>query len=900
MRAHGIGDEIGNIDDDDPASDWEDRGNVPAKQRMYALRTNPNRLKSCRVCENCGKEFSSWKSFLEHGKCSSDDAESLVSSPPRSDCGGEERRGCQQWSKRKRSFRAKVGSFNSMCPSSEDDDIAATCLVMLSNARVDPLAADQPEESCASASKEEERRNPVAFIPPLSTRTPPEKAKGVAKGMFECKACKKVFNSHQALGGHRASHKKVKGCFAARLDHIVDDGLADDDVITQEEFLLPSKSTSSFLLEHSPISPVGGASKRKSKVHECSICHRIFSSGQALGGHKRCHWITSNSPETSSLAKFHQFHDHHQIDHNHIHQKPKFSKSDTLDLNLPATTIAGDDLTGIRRDPRNPLSFEVSTEIHLQSWIDVDAEGKKRITAIERTPFRMLFKSFWKKEDVVLKKFKKVDDNVIDVIKSYDFHAKGFKLGGKTYDIRDSDVTLIFGIKSRTKKVDVSYGKKQESPFVQRRFLNMSRMSVKSLREALGDALEGTMIVDVEDAFVALVEDLEMMNSYAWSNAVASTLTTLIQSSLGSPENVTGCVFLLWKKFVSKTPSMGLINVEEKADEEVIANPKAQRVNHNELKSISKEEMKLIHNYEEKDALDIEENLKTREDEDHVAEALGDDQPLKDFIDLGKLERVQKENKRLKSENMALVEELKKMRETMQKTQEDQEAKTKEIMEKMSNTKKEMEKLRKEFEVLDSENKQLVERIEENVVHAATQAFASKEMPHVKGVEQEQNFRIQTTLKETLVVIEPLQISMVKKIKIKIKVAICKLLDENDKCLLSKIYNLETIDAIIWSGTGNGVYVTLHDVDAILRNGDTANNVIDSFVEMLQIEQQAKKPEKNKSFFFSSLYWLAGKSTSNLSYGSMSRALNPRPKLSSSLTEVGLAHLRVLTWTSPL
>ncbi|GMP61956.1 hypothetical protein CsSME_00024234 [Camellia sinensis var. sinensis] len=169
----------------------------------------------------------------------------------------------------------------------------------------------------------------------------------------------------------------------------------------------------------------------------------------------------------------------------------------------------------------------------------------------------MLFKSFWKK-DVVLKKFKKVDDNVMDVIKSYDFHAKGFKLGGKTYDIRDSDVTLIFGIKSRTKKVDVSYGKKQESPFVQRRFLNMSRMSVKSLREALGDALEGTMIVDVEDAFVALVEDLEMMNSYAWSNAVASTLTTLIQSSLGSPENVTGCVFLLCTGYASTLPAFNL------------------------------------------------------------------------------------------------------------------------------------------------------------------------------------------------------------------------------------------------------------------------------------------------------------------------------------------------------
>ncbi|CAL5440261.1 unnamed protein product [Camellia sinensis] len=594
---------------------------------------------------------------------------------------------------------------------------------------------------------------------------------------------------------------------------------------------------------------------------------------------------------------------------------------------------------------------------------------KRHITALERTPFGMLFKCFWKKDDVVLKKFKKVGDNVMDVIKSYDFHAKGFKLGGKTCDIRDSDVTLIFGIKSGMKKVDVTYGKKQESPFVQRRFRNMSRISVKSLREALGDALEGTTRVDVEDvarimclfvvatlllpttgltvgwAFVALVKDLEMMNSYAWSTAIASTLTTSIHSSLRSSENVTGCVLLLLvilvmrayyphstsrKKFVSKAPSMGLINIEEKANEEVIANTKARRgVNHNELKPISREEMALICNDDEEDALeieenleteedaldmeenletkedalDMEENLETEEDEDHVAEALGDDQPLKDFINL------QKENRRLKSENMALVEELKKMREIMQKIEDDQEAKTKETMEKMSNTEKEMEKLRKEIEVLESENKQLVEQIEENAVHAATQGFASKEMPHAEGVEQEQNIGIQSTLKESPIVVEPLQTSMVRKIKIKArkkkemfdfecepreakkkkttkqaievmlkevicvdnlslsqakpvervlfpnKAAICKLLDENDKCLLNKIYNLETTDAIIWSGTGNGVYVTLHDVDAILRDGDTANNVIDSFIEMLEIEQQVKKPEKNKSFFFSSLCW---------------------------------------------
>ncbi|KAG5042159.1 hypothetical protein JHK87_006074 [Glycine soja] len=364
MRAHGIGDESGHMDDDDQASDWEDRlgGNVPpSNKRMYALRTNPNRLKSCRVCENCGKEFLSWKSFLEHGKCTSEDAESLVSSPGSDaddgDIGGGGRRGCG-WSKSKRSLRTKVGSFNYNCPSSEEEDLA-NCLMMLSNAIVDPLVAE-PEESCASASKEEEqRRNSMNFIAPLSYKANynnnlvDNKTKGVAKGLFECKACKKVFNSHQALGGHRASHKKVKGCFAARLDNL-DDNLMEDDVITHEEFF-PTKSNSTLQFDHGSSNPsLASSSKRKSKVHECSICHRSFSSGQALGGHKRCHWITSNAPDTSTLTRFQQFQEH-------LDQIPKFDTSSEpldlkLDLNLPA--------------PSNDLARRnVNTEFYLQPWV---------------------------------------------------------------------------------------------------------------------------------------------------------------------------------------------------------------------------------------------------------------------------------------------------------------------------------------------------------------------------------------------------------------------------------------------------------------------------------------------------------------------------------------------------
>ncbi|KAK4788466.1 hypothetical protein SAY86_019785 [Trapa natans] len=29
---------------------------------------------------------------------------------------------------------------------------------------------------------------------------------------YKCLSCRKVFSSHQALGGHRASHKNIKGC----------------------------------------------------------------------------------------------------------------------------------------------------------------------------------------------------------------------------------------------------------------------------------------------------------------------------------------------------------------------------------------------------------------------------------------------------------------------------------------------------------------------------------------------------------------------------------------------------------------------------------------------------------------------------------------------------------------
>ncbi|OVA03099.1 zinc finger protein [Macleaya cordata] len=103
---------------------------------------------------------------------------------------------------------------------------------------------------------------------------------------YQCESCKKVFKSYQALGGHRANHKKINGC-------------------------IPS-STSKAETQNG--SNAGG----DRRIHKCPICFRIFRSKQALGGHKRIHisdLATATTTTTSNSAKF---------------------KDNLIDLNLPA------------------------------------------------------------------------------------------------------------------------------------------------------------------------------------------------------------------------------------------------------------------------------------------------------------------------------------------------------------------------------------------------------------------------------------------------------------------------------------------------------------------------------------------------------------------------------------
>jgi hypothetical protein len=469
MRAHGIADDGISAEDDDgtlelddedddgvsapcgePSEDHQAGSPSTTAKRMYGLRANPGRLRSCRVCENCGKEFTSWKSLLDHGRCGFDDDDQDLddgggslrsSSPPRdpAEDGAEEDDEdlalASGWSKGKRSRRAKVAAgtlseLQQSAPSSEEEDLA-NCLVMLSSSRVaQPAAAvvDADQESCASASKDEDRNRlllpqPISIVAPLAAqmRFPApqvvvaQHVPAVPRGLFECKACKKVFTSHQALGGHRASHKKVKGCFAAKLEsssrtepqstatpppYPPDNSklsltailgetsttepknpYLDDSHINHTGKIVNVGTSEVAAATPAPEMPVADAApgpsafspfKKKGKVHECSICHRVFTSGQALGGHKRCHWLTSSSADPAKLQPVVPDHLMAAMCHHLTLGRPVFDAATDqriLDLNVPTNPSAEAIATRQAAELNEiPLCLNAPASMYVHSW----------------------------------------------------------------------------------------------------------------------------------------------------------------------------------------------------------------------------------------------------------------------------------------------------------------------------------------------------------------------------------------------------------------------------------------------------------------------------------------------------------------------------------------------------
>lgn len=144
----------------------------------------------------------------------------------------------ESWSKRKRTKRPR--GFDN--PPTEEEYLAL-CLIMLARGGATATTADSD--------------NRLEYEVPI-----PAQPISVVKLSYKCSVCNKAFSSYQALGGHKASHRKS----ATGEDH-------------------STSSTTTTSATATATASVGGG-----KSHECSICHKSFPTGQALGGHKRCHY----------------------------------------------------------------------------------------------------------------------------------------------------------------------------------------------------------------------------------------------------------------------------------------------------------------------------------------------------------------------------------------------------------------------------------------------------------------------------------------------------------------------------------------------------------------------------------------------------------------------------------
>ncbi|CAN7046557.1 hypothetical protein BRARA_B03976 [Brassica rapa] len=200
----------------------------------------------------------------------------------------------EQWAKRKRTKRQRFDQsrLNQETAPSEEEYLAL-CLLMLARGS----AVQSP-------------------LPPSSSSD--------HRG-YKCTVCGKSFSSYQALGGHKTSHRKPASNVNVPINQ------------EQSNNSHSNSNGGSVVINGNGVSQSG-------KIHTCSICFKSFSSGQALGGHKRCHYDAGNNGNgngsSSNSVEVVGGSDGSYVDDERSSEQSATGDNRGFDLNLPADQVA--------------------------------------------------------------------------------------------------------------------------------------------------------------------------------------------------------------------------------------------------------------------------------------------------------------------------------------------------------------------------------------------------------------------------------------------------------------------------------------------------------------------------------------------------------------------------------